>query len=74
MFARRRLLLAGAAAGLLPQRQAAAQAADYPNRPLKIIVASPVGGLTDNYARMLAEHFTARFGQPALVDVVTQTR
>ncbi|MBP6813735.1 MAG: tripartite tricarboxylate transporter substrate binding protein [Burkholderiaceae bacterium] len=66
--ARRRLLLAGAAASLLPQRQAAAQAADYPNRPLKIIVASPVGGLTDNYARMLADHFTARFGQPALVD------
>lgn len=71
-LARRRLLLAGAAAGLLPQRRAfaqtAAQPADYPSRPLKIIVASPVGGLTDNYARMLAEHFTARYGQPAVVE------
>ena len=69
---RRKLLLATAAAGLVPQRQALAQAAaqpaDYPSRPLKIIVASPVGGLTDNFARMFAEHFTGRYGQPALVD------
>jgi len=67
-IARRKILLSAAAAAALPVRAARAQAADYPNRPLKIIVASPVGGLTDNYARMLAEHFTARFGQPALVD------
>ena len=66
--ARRRLLLAGAAAGLLAQRDAFAQGADYPTRPLRIIVASPAGGLTDNYARMFAEHFTARYGQPAVVD------
>ena len=66
--ARRRLLLAGAAAGLLAQRDAFAQPAEYPSRPLRIIVASPAGGLTDNYARMFAEHFTARFGQPAVVD------
>ena len=69
---RRKLLLATAAAGLVPQRQAlaqpAAQPSDYPARPLKIIVASPVGGLTDNFARMFAEHFTGRYGQPALVD------
>ena len=67
-FNRRKLLLAGAAASFIPQRQAAAQPSDYPNRPLKIIVASPVGGLMDNFARMLAEQFTSRFGQPALVD------
>jgi tripartite-type tricarboxylate transporter receptor subunit TctC len=65
---RRQLLLAGAAAGLAPQRWAFAQTTDYPVRPLKIIVASPVGGLMDNFARMLAEQFTSRFGQPALVD------
>ncbi len=66
--ARRRILLAGAAAGLLPLRHAAAQPAQYPSQTLKIIVASPAGGLTDNYARMLAEHFTARYGQPAVVE------
>ncbi len=69
---RRRLLLATAAtataAGLAPQRRARAQAAGYPNKPIKLIVASPAGGLTDNYARMYAEHLTARHGQPAVVE------
>ena len=70
----RRGLLIGAAAtasaatGLVPQRQATAQTAGYPNRPIKLIVASPAGGLTDNYARMYAEHLTARYGQPAVVE------
>ena len=67
-FARRRLLLAGAAASLVPHTRAIAQPADYPNKPLSIIVASPAGGLTDNYARMFAEHFTGRYGQPAVVE------
>lgn len=67
---RRRFLLAGTAAGLLAQRPALAQtaAADYPSRPLKLIVASPAGGLMDNYARMFADHLTARSGQPAVVE------
>ncbi len=67
---RRQLLVAaaGAAPGLLIGRHAWGQGGDYPNRALRIIVASPVGGLTDNFARMFAEHFTARFGQPATVD------
>ena len=70
----RRGLLIGAAAtasaatGLVPQRQATAQTAGYPNKPIKLIVASPAGGLTDNYARMYAEHLTARYGQPAVVE------
>lgn len=69
---RRRFLLAGAAAGLLTQRpvlaQTAAATGDYPSRPMKLIVASPAGGLMDNYARMFAEHLTARSGQPAVVE------
>ncbi len=64
---RRTFLLAGAAAGLVPHH-AIGQPSDYPNRPLKIIVPSPAGGLTDNYARMFAEHFTTRFNQPAVVE------
>ena len=66
---RRSLLLAGAgaAAGLLPLRHASAQPAQFPSQPIKLIVASPPGGLMDNYARMFAEHLTARFGQPAVV-------
>ena len=69
---RRGFLLAGAAVGLSLQRQGLAQSApqagEYPAKSLRIIVASPAGGLTDNYARMFAEHFTARFGVPAVVD------
>lgn len=69
---RRRLLLATAATatagGLAPQRRASAQTAGYPNKPIKLIVVSPAGGLTDNYARTLAEHLTARYGQPAVVE------
>ena len=71
-FDRRRFLMAGTAASILGPRTVLAQSAggagDYPARLLKIIVASPAGGLTDNYARMFAEHFTARFGQPAVVE------
>lgn len=68
---RRRILLAGAAgaaAGLAPLRHASAQAARFPSQQITLIVASPPGGLMDNYARMLAEHLTARFGQPAVVE------
>jgi len=77
---RRSFLLAGAAAGLstalssgpaLAQSAApaaAAPVADLPARPMKLIVASPAGGLMDNYARMFAEHLTARSGQPAIVE------
>ena len=57
-----------AAAAALPQGAARAQSGSYPNRPIKLIVASPAGGLTDNYARMFAEHLTARHGQPAVVE------
>jgi len=67
---RRSLLLAGAGAGLsaaaLPR--AFAQSGPYPNKALRIIVGAPPGGLTDAYARLFAEQFTARFGQSAVVD------
>lgn len=65
---RRTLLLAAAGSAALPHQAARAQAGGYPNRPIKLIVASPAGGLTDNYARMFAEHLTARHGQPAVVE------
>ena len=55
---RRRLLLGTAATvaatSLAAQRPAFAQPAGYPYKPIKLIVVSPAGGLTDNYARMLA--------------------
>ncbi|MGE0311998.1 MAG: Bug family tripartite tricarboxylate transporter substrate binding protein [Lautropia sp.] len=70
---RRRLLASAGAAGLLtgtglPIRSARAQASDWPSKPLRVIVAFAPGGLTDAYARMFAEQFTAAYKQPAVVD------
>lgn len=44
-----------------------AQAPDYPNRPVKLIVAF-TPGLVDNFARVVAQHLTERFGQPVVVE------
>jgi tripartite-type tricarboxylate transporter receptor subunit TctC len=68
-YARRHLLASAAALGAavsLPQ--AWAQAAKWPNRPIKIVVSFPPGGLTDAYARLYAEQLTAQLGVPAFVE------
>ncbi len=43
-------------------------AGEWPNKPIRIVVAFPPGGLTDAYARLYAEHLTAKFGIPAVVE------
>ena len=43
-------------------------AADFPERPLKIVVPYAPGGSTDVVARMLGEKLAAKFGQPVLVE------
>jgi tripartite-type tricarboxylate transporter receptor subunit TctC len=60
---RRRALLAAAA--LLP---ATARAADFPSRPVRIIVPYGPGGSSDIVARMLAQHASELSGQPFLVE------
>ncbi len=47
--------------------QAQAQA-DYPSRPVRIIVPSPPGGGTDIVARVLAQHLSRAFGQSFFVE------
>lgn len=67
--ARRNLLLASAAAGAgLSAPRAFAQAAGYPNRQVKIVVGAQTGGLSDAYARLFAEQFTAKFNIPCVVE------
>ena len=42
--------------------------ADYPSRPVRIVVPSPPAGGTDIIARVLAQHFSKAFGQQFIVE------
>ncbi|MBI4189718.1 MAG: tripartite tricarboxylate transporter substrate binding protein [Betaproteobacteria bacterium] len=46
----------------------AADAPEYPNRSIRLIVPYPPGGVTDILARKLGEKLTARWGQAVVVD------
>ncbi len=46
----------------------AAQAQDYPNRPVRIVVAFPPGGPTDFVGRLVAEKMTTLLGQRVYID------
>ncbi|RYG09537.1 MAG: tripartite tricarboxylate transporter substrate binding protein [Burkholderiales bacterium] len=47
---------------------AAAQADDYPNRPIKWIVAYPPGGTTDLLARLMGQYLSTKLGQQVLIE------
>ena len=53
--------------GLLPGL-AAAQGANWPERPVRIIVPFPGGSTPDTAARVLVPHFSEVFGQPFIVE------
>jgi tripartite-type tricarboxylate transporter receptor subunit TctC len=62
-----RLGLALALAGLLTG-SSPAQAQDYPNRPLRLVVAFTAGGTTDFVARLLADKMKSFLGQSVIVE------
>src|SRR3712207_5297424 len=64
----RKLTLVVAALALL-SRTAVAQA-DYPERPITMIVPFAAGGPTDTVARLIAEPMTAKLGQQVIVENV----
>jgi tripartite-type tricarboxylate transporter receptor subunit TctC len=64
-------ILLAAAASLLIISAAASQpdaAADYPNRPVKIIVSVPAGGGVDTVTRIFAARLQQRLGQPFVIE------
>ena len=69
MMKKRQLLTAIGLAGLglLSQGQALAQA-DYPSKPIKLIVAFPPGGTSDVMGRLMAEELTKVLKQPVVVE------
>ncbi len=64
----RAVIFAAAAAALLA---APAQAQQYPQRPITMIVPFAAGGPTDVLARVLGQHMSQTLGQPVVVEDVT---
>lgn len=58
-------LTAGLAAGLVG---APALAAEFPDRPIKLVLPFPPGGNVDTLGRMLADFMSRDLGQPVVVD------
>lgn len=61
-------LLIAAAGVLLAVPPAKSQPADYPNRPIKIIVCLPAGGGVDTVTRIVADKLQRRLGQPIVIE------
>ncbi|MGA7490167.1 MAG: tripartite tricarboxylate transporter substrate binding protein [Xanthobacteraceae bacterium] len=73
MLTRRHLIALSAAQAFAPNlfiREGRAQApkADFPNKPVRIIVPVAAGGPTDIVARMLAEKLSKRWGQQVVIE------
>ena len=60
--------LAGLVIALAAGFGAAAQAQDFPGKPMKFIVPVGTGGLSDLMGRLLSQHLSARVGQPVIVE------
>lgn len=65
------LLLASLLSGVLSGVHTAASAdtaADFPQRPIKIVVNFPAGGTVDSLARIVGKKLSEKWGQPVTID------
>ena len=60
-------LLTAALAGLALAMNASAQA-QYPNKPIRMVLQFPAGGLADAVCRVLAPPMSQQLGQPVIID------
>lgn len=61
-------MLAGLATPASAQNTPAASEADWPARPVRVVIPFPPGGGADGAARLLVGHLTQALGQPFIVD------
>src|SRR5262245_60005271 len=65
---RRQFLHVAAAVAALPTASRFGWAQAYPTRPVRILVASPPGGLADTLARLMGQWLSERLGQPFVIE------
>ena len=67
-FIRRQFLQSAASTVALPALSHFAWAQSYPTRPVRILVASPPGGVADTLARIMSQWLSERLGQPFMIE------
>ncbi len=67
-FMRKTIAILLGAAMLSVSTLAAAQAPTYPDKPIRIVVPFPVGGIADTFGREIGKKLTETWGQPVLID------
>jgi tripartite-type tricarboxylate transporter receptor subunit TctC len=65
---RRQFLHLAAGAAALPTISRVAGAADYPTKPVRVIVPAPPGDMLDILARLMGQRLSVRLGQPFVID------
>jgi len=65
---RRQFLRFAAGAVALPVISRIASVQNYPNRPVRIMVGYPPGGVNDILARPMAQWLSERLGQPFIIE------
>ncbi|SDZ90529.1 Bug family tripartite tricarboxylate transporter substrate binding protein [Acidovorax soli] len=65
---RRRLLASLCLSALAPLGHAQSQAAAWPAKPIRIVVAYPAGGVSDTVARALADKLAVQLGTPVVIE------